>query len=126
MRFLSTFLIILLTCGIGAVVFILQSEEHRHLLIPEKITYTGKKAFDFDPDLVRKVIVTNPDGLTGEFIFENHQWTTTQPWQDRADNLAPLISFALNTEVNKAILVEDAAPASFGFGEHSHLSLIHI
>ena len=120
MRFLSTFLIILLTCGIGAVVFILQSEEHRHLLIPEKITYTGKKAFDFDPDLVRKVIVTNPDGLTGEFIFENHQWTTTQPWQDRADNLAPLISFALNTEVNKAILVEDAAPASFGFGEHSH------
>ncbi len=120
MRFLSTFLIILATCGIGAVVFILQSEEHRHLLISEKITYTGKKAFDFDPEAVRKVIVTTPDGLTGEFIFENNQWTTIQPWQDRADNLAPLISFALATEVNKTISTEDAAPESFGFGEHSH------
>lgn len=126
MRIFLTLFTILVTTAICALVWLLQDEHYRQYLIPSSSEIVGERIAKFDLNQVTSVEVTSTEGKTAVFNWkpEKKEWFAKTPWNDRATNIAPLLSFVSNAVIKKSIPLSDAPADTLGFPQNQNKILI--
>ena len=127
MRYLPTILLALLATVLGGLAIVHTGGKYHAAIFGVPATATGNLLFDVeDLNRVRRITLTNTDGIKATFRSEGNIWVAESPWKDRADPLyiRALFQFTAGLKVQEVIPKDDVDIKEFGLRKgHTRITM---
>lgn len=122
MRHLPTILLALLATVLGGLALVHTGGKYRAAIFGVPAMAPGKKLIEVQElDRVRRITLTNTEGVEAVFTISGNHWVAEKPWKDRADPLfiRALFQFTAGLKVQEVIPRKDLDLKEFGLRKGS-------
>ncbi|MGD1978529.1 MAG: DUF4340 domain-containing protein [Akkermansiaceae bacterium] len=109
MKLLPTLLVSLVTVALGVLAVLQQVRGNLDFIFGSPPLEAGKRLYQFSPDQVGRIQITNSDGTSAEVVKADNTWMLTSPWKDFADarTVKSLIDFSAKLQIEDVIDRDD-------------------